>query len=87
MLFAQFKRLPVHQGGLVCAGMDLLAADVIRVDGRVTVDKLLAVWRFVNQSIVLGQVNGTGRLGQEYGNVLVLATTIALLVCGQVSAK
>ena len=87
MLFAQIQCKLVHQGGLVCAGMDLLAANVVRVNGRVTVDKLLAVWRLVNQSIVLGYIHRTGGLGQQYGDVLVLAASLALLVCGQVSAK
>ena len=67
--------------------MDFSAADVVRVNLWVTIDKLFAIWRFVNQSIVFGQVNGNSSLGQKYGDVLVLATTLALLVCGQVSAK
>jgi hypothetical protein len=67
--------------------MDFNAADVVRVNLWVTIDKLFAIWRFVNQSIVFGQVNGTSSLGQQYGDVLVLATSLALLVCGQVSAK
>ena len=86
MLFAQLKRLLVNQHDLVLAGIDLLAADIVRVLVRVTIDKLLAVSHLVNNAIVIGAVNWRGRLGQQDWNVAVTAATQALFVCNQIDA-
>jgi hypothetical protein len=86
VLFAQLKRLLVNQHDLVLAGIDLLAADIVRVLVRVTIDKLLAVSHLVNNAIVIGAVNWRGRLGQQDWNVAVTAATQALFVCNQIDA-
>jgi hypothetical protein len=64
VLFAQIKRLLVNQHDFVFAGMDLLAADVIRVQFRIAIDKLLTVSHLVDNAMVSGAVNWRGRLGQ-----------------------
>ena len=86
MLLAQFKRLLVNQHDLVLAGMDFLAAYVVWVDVWVAIDKLLAVCHLVDQAIVFSQANGISCLGQQYWDVLVFATALALIFCFQVCA-
>ena len=80
MLLAQIQCKLVHQSGLVCAGVDLSAADVVWVGLWIAINKLLAFWCFVNNAIVFGAVNWQGRLGKQNRNVTVATATFALFI-------
>ena len=78
MLFTQAQSKLVHQGGLVCAGMDFCATDVIKVFVWIAVHKLFAICHFVDHIIVLIKVNWMACFGKQDGDVAVIIATLAL---------
>ena len=78
MLFTQIKGKLVHQGGLVCAGMDFCATDVIKVFVWIAIDKLFAICHFVNHIIILIKVNWMACFGKQDGDEAVIIATFSL---------
>ena len=78
MLFTQIKGKLVHQGGLVCTGVDFCATDVIKVFVWITIDKLFAICHFVDHIVTLVKVNWMSCFGKQNGDEAVIITTLAL---------
>ena len=78
MLFTQIKGKLVHQGGLVCAGVDFCATDVIKVFVWIAVHKLFAICHFVDHIIILIKVNWMACFDKQDGDEAVIIATLAL---------
>jgi len=78
MLFTQIKGKLVHQGGLVCAGMDFCATDVIKVFVWITIDELFAICHFVDHIVTLVKVNWMACFGKQDGDEAVIIAAFSL---------
>ena len=78
MLFSQIKGKLVHQGGLVCTGVNFSTADVIGILVWVAIDKLFAFWRLVNHIIILIKVNWMACFSKQDRDESVIIATLAL---------